>query len=182
MGNRMNGNLRIARELARIARSIVADDLGAWKNSYRWVEDLEGGEFLERVSIALEEVTGFVEDTGSVDEEQIRKMPGHFEYIRGRYKDEQARLEAALKFIDGSKWLRLGDAWESAGDYRKNEYLMLNVCGTEELYRMACEEYDRASGNAADEDGIDEAALKLASQKADQVFQAEVARLRALVP
>lgn len=147
----MDRNVRIARELIKLAKDLSASiDEGGSQYRSRWRDDIEWGNIgmyrgssTVNIYVHLDTLLP-TQETREVPPEAIRAIPLHMEELSSAYGAISAVMKKLVDAIDSAKYVTYGN-YDSDKSYYSGEWLSISLVPTDETYRVACEEFDRVA-------------------------------------
>ena len=154
----MNNNMKLAKELLVLAKSLVADEEGPNKKEWMKLTNEGYGDFSAEIKITSVEYQK-IEDY-LTDVYQISVLKSNLMKVKEQVDNTVINLDKAISLVNASQWIVFdeNDIIWSFGSFDK---LIVNLDGSDDLYKMACDEYKSLSdGGMEKEEALDKAYWK----------------------
>lgn len=161
MGIEKNENLRIAKELVKVAKSILAKPTEHYRG--KWKEYGGSDEIYAEVTIPCDGI-GINTDISV----QFNKMKDDIDNAATTFQNLSAKLDKLKSLVSSYDWMEIN------GGCRISEGVMtVWIGGNDKMFQTMCEEYDSLLTNMKDHE-----ALEKATQNAMDLIKAEVAKIQ----
>ena len=154
----MDKNIKIAKQLLKLAKSMVANKEGPNKKEWMKLTDDGYGYFSAEIKITSVEYYNIKDYL--TDVYQISVLQSNLMKVKEQVDNTIVNLNKAISLVNASQWIDFDESdiiW-SFGSFDK---LIVNLDGSDDLYKMACDEYKSLSdGGMEKEEALDKAYWK----------------------